>query len=118
MAATVSQSITNKGTFTATVTTTVGTVGGPVEVGNLREVTVTVRRTGGAADTFSVEGSSDGVNFGAITSQTQVAGADAVLTGISTIQTHTIRQKVRFIRLVSSGTTDPGEMVVTGTTRN
>ena len=118
MAATVSASINNKGLFIGSVVTTVGT-NGDLYVDNLREVTVAVRRTAGSTDTFSVQGSEDGTNFFALTSQTQVAtGGDTALTGITTVQIHTLRQKVRVVRLVSSGTTDPGEMIVTAATRN
>lgn len=117
MAVTTQASIDNHRRKTITVSTTGGTAG-PVYVGDLEDVTVAVRRVSGSTDTASVTGSVDGTNYAAVTSTQQVldsgGGGDVALTGITARVVHTIRQKVSWIRLNSSGTTDSLEMIVSG----
>ena len=119
MTATVQETPTNnKRQYVAVVTTNNSADVAVVNVDGLAEVTITVRRSAGAgSDTLAVTGGSDGTNFGAVVSTTQVAtGGDTALTAVTSAATvnHAIRQKVRFLKFTSSGTTDTWEIIVTG----
>jgi hypothetical protein len=124
MTATVSKTVNDRGQFIATLTTNSSLTPATVGVDGLREVTIQTRRSAGAgSDTLAVTGSNDGTNFAAVTSTTQVLatgdGGDVALSALSaSAAVHTIRQKPRFLRFTSSGTTDTFEIIVTGTTRN
>lgn len=114
MAASNQRVVDEHGRVTITVSTTGGT-NGDVYVGNLREVCIGVRRVSGSSDTASVQGSLDGTNFATVTSKEQTTGGiDTVMTGITSLAFRQLRQTVNWLRLVSSGTTDPLEMVVSG----
>ena len=126
MTATAQVNVNEKGVFVATLTTNNSTTPVTVDVGHLREVTIQTRRSAGeGSDTLAVTGSNDGTNFAAVTSQTQAAvsegdgGGDTALSALdASTAVHTIRQKVRFLRFTSSGSTDTFTIVVAGTTRN
>lgn len=120
MAATVSASYNDKGVFRAIVTVLTTATPGTVYVGHLRNATIQTRRSAGAgADTLAVTGSNDGSNFAAVTSTTQVAGADVALSALTaTAAVNSIRQNVEYLRFTVSGNTDTFEIIVSGTTRN
>lgn len=117
MAATVSQVINDKGQFVATLTTNNSGTPATVCIDGLRDVCIQTRRSAGAgADTLAVTGSNDGTNFAAVVA---AASTDVALSAVSASQVnHNIRQKVRYLRFTTSGTTDTYTIVVTGTTRN
>ena len=119
MTATVSEYVGNKGEQIAVISTNNSSDVAVINVDGLEEVTFTSRRSAGAgSDTLAVTGGADGTNFGAVTSKTQVAGADVALTAVTaTLVSHTLRQKVRFLKFTTSGTTDTFEIYVYGVRR-
>lgn len=113
MAITKSSVFGDDGVYVATVSIVASTATtGIVDVGRLRDPTIQVVRTG-STDSIAVTGSNDGTNFAAVTSDTQAASADTALTAV-TAGVYTIRQKVRYLRFVASGTTDTFTITVIG----
>lgn len=117
-AAVVSKSINDKGVFVATlvVLDAAGTIG----VEEIDDICIHHRRSAGAgSDTLAVTGSNDGSNFAPVTGKTQAAtGGDTALSALTnTAAINQLRQKPRFLKFASSGTTDTWTIVVTGRTR-
>lgn len=120
MASTVSQSVNDKGVFRAVCSVNGSATPATVYVGHLKNVTIATRRSAGAgADTLAVTGSGDGTNFAAVTSTTQVAGADTALSALTaSAAMNSIRQNVEYLRFTPSGNTDTFAVIVSGPTRN
>lgn len=120
MAATVSQSVNDKGVFRAVCTVLTTATPATVYVGHLRDVTIQTKRSAGAgADTLAVTGSNDGTNFIAVTSTKQNTGDDTSLATLpATTSVETIRQKCEYLRFTVSGNTDTFSIIVSGQTRN
>lgn len=114
MAATVQQSVNNRGVREVTISLSGGTVQS-VPVDSLEDVTIQVVRSSGSSDTLAVTGNCGGANV-AVTSTTQASGADTALTAV-TAGVHTIRQKVAELTFTPSGSTDPFVIYIRGKER-
>lgn len=117
-AAVVSKSINEKGIFVATLV--VLDVAGVIGVEEIDDICIQHKRSAGAgSDTLAVTGSCDGMTYAAVTGKTQAAtGGDTALSALTNAGgINQLRQKPRFLKFASSGTTDTWTITVTGRTR-
>lgn len=102
---------TDTGVFLYTATSVGGATIGPIDIGKLKDVCVQIKRTSGSTDTATVEVSNDKTNWVTATSRKDSGTGQGALSGI-TDAIDNVLENARWLRVVSSGTTDPFDVSI------